>query len=163
MAKPKWEEWTKADGLILIEGWARDGLTEAQIAHNMDINVKTLWEWKNKYPPIGNALKRTKEIVDREVENALYKRAVGFSYEETKVEIMPDGSKKGIQITKYVAPDPTACIFWLKNRRPNDWRNKPVEAIAEEMADDGLFDALAKSLQAKMQDDSDMLPKEDAE
>lgn len=163
MAKPKWEEWTKETGLILIEGWARDGLTEEQIAHNMGIRRETLWEWKKRYPNIANTINKSKEVVDRMVENALLKRALGYSYEETRVEIMPDGSKKGIQVTKTVVPDVKAQEFWLRNRKPDAWRAKPIETITEEMADDGLFDALAKSLQAKMQDDSDMLPKEDAE
>jgi transposase-like protein len=86
------------DGLILIEGWARDGLTDEKIAHNMGIRRETLWSWRKQYPNIDNALKKTKEVVDREVENALYKKAC-------------EG-------------DTTAMIFWLKNRRPNDWRDK---------------------------------------
>ena len=164
MAKPKWEKWTKETGLILLEGWARDGLTDEQIAHNMGINVSTLYVYKNEHKEISEALKKGKEVVDRMVENALLKRALGYTYEETRVEIMPDGSKKGIQTTKTVLPDTTAQIFWLKNRRADIWRNKPLEAITEELADDGLFDALAKSMEtAKMQDDSDMLPKEDNE
>jgi transposase len=98
MAKGKYEEWLTEDGLILIEGWARDGLTDEQIAHNMGISRSTLKEWKKDYPAISAALKKTKEVVDREVENALYKKAC-------------EG-------------DTTAMIFWLKNRRPNDWRDK---------------------------------------
>lgn len=98
MAKGKYEYWLSNDGLILIEGWARDGLTDEQIAHNMGINVATLYKWKNNYNKINEALKKTKEVVDRMVENALCKKAM-------------EG-------------DTTAQIFWLKNRRPNDWRDK---------------------------------------
>ena len=98
MAKGKYEYWKSKDGLLLIEGWARDGLTDEQIAHNIGINVATLYKWKKQYSEICNALKKTKEIVDREVENALYKKAL--------------------------SGDTTALIFWLKNRRPNDWRDK---------------------------------------
>lgn len=98
MAKGKYEYWRTTDGLILLQGWARDGLTDEQIAHNCGITVKTLYEWKNRYGDICDALKKGKEIVDYEVENALLKRA-----------------KQG---------DVTAQIFWLKNRRPEKWRDK---------------------------------------
>jgi transposase-like protein len=98
MAKGKYEYWKSHDGLLLIEGWARDGLTDEQIAHNIGIRRETLWSWRKQFPNIDNALKKTKEVVDREVENALYKKAL--------------------------SGDTTALIFWLKNRRPNDWRDK---------------------------------------
>lgn len=163
MAKPKWEKWTKETGLILLEGWARDGLTDEQIAHNMGIHVATLYKYKNEHNEINEALIKGKEVVDRMVENALLKRALGYSYEETRVEIMPDGTKKGVQITKTVVPDVKAQEFWLRNRKPDTWRAKPIEVMTEELADDGLFEALGKSLQAKMQDDSNFLPNEEAE
>ena len=95
----KYQEWLTDDAIILLEGWARWGLTDEQIAHNMGISTKTLWEWKNKYSKIGNALKKTREIVDNEVENALYQKAL-----------------KG---------DTTAMIFWLKNRKSKYWRDHP--------------------------------------
>ena len=98
MAKGKYEYWRTTDGLILLQGWARDGLTDEQIAHNIGIRRTTLYDWKNKYPDINDSLKKGKEIVDYEVENALLKRA-----------------KQG---------DVTAQIFWLKNRRPEKWRDK---------------------------------------
>ncbi len=102
MAKGKYKEWLETDRLILLQGWARDGLTDEQIAHNIGINKKTLYEWKKKYSNFGNALKKGKEIIDYAVENALLKKAL-------------DG-------------DVTAMIFWLKNRRPDKWRDKPQEA-----------------------------------
>ena len=70
MAKGKYEKWIKPEGLILLEGWARDGLTDEQIAHNMNISTTTLYDWKNKYPVISDTLKKGKEVVDYEVENA---------------------------------------------------------------------------------------------
>ena len=101
MAKGKYQRWLEADGLLLLEGWARDGLTDEQIAYNMGITAKTLYEWKNKYSDIREALKKGKEVVDYEVENAL--------------------------LSKALAGDTTAQIFWLKNRRPDKWRDKPQE------------------------------------
>ena len=78
MAKGKYEQWLTNEGLLLIEGWARDGLTDEQIAHNMNINPSTLYDWKKKYPKISDTLKRGKEVVDRMVENALLRNALGF-------------------------------------------------------------------------------------
>ena len=98
MAKGKYKRWLEPDGLILLEGWARDGLTDEQIAENIGITATTLYEWKNRFPEISEALKKGKEVVDYEVENALLKKAL-------------EG-------------DTTAQIFWLKNRRKERWRDK---------------------------------------
>lgn len=125
MAKGKYQEWLEPEGLLKIEGWARDGLTDEQIAHNMGISPSTLYEWKNAYSEFSESLKRGKEVVDRQVENALLKRALGYEYEEVseKYEL---GILTERKVTKkQVVPDTTAQIFWLKNRKPADWRDKP--------------------------------------
>lgn len=127
MAKGKYQRWLEPDGLLLLEGWARDGLTDEQIAHNMGITAKTLYVWKSAYGEICEALKKGKEIVDIQVENALLKRALGYEYMEERVEISEKDGRKVIQTTKTVPPDTTAQIFWLKNRRPDRWRDKPQE------------------------------------
>lgn len=98
MAKGKYQEWIEPEGLLKIEGWARDGLTDEQIARNMGINPATLYEWKKKYPKIAESLKRSKDVADRQVENALFENAISGNI--------------------------TAQIFWLKNRKPNKWRDK---------------------------------------
>ena len=82
MAKGKYQEWLEPEGLLKIEGWARDGLTDEQIANNMGIAYSTLREWRDSYSALSAALKRGKEVVDRMVENALLKRALGYEYEE---------------------------------------------------------------------------------
>ena len=120
----KYEKWLEADGLKKLEGWARDGLTDEQIAHNIGIARKTLIEWKQRFGDIGDALKKGKEVVDIEVENALLKRALGYDYEEVKTETENGVVTKVTTITKQVVPDVTAQIFWLKNRRPDRWRDK---------------------------------------
>lgn len=99
MAKGKYEYWLSDEGLTLLEGWARDGLTDEQIAHNVGIKRPTLYAWKKDYPDISDALKKGKAVVDFEVESAL--------------------------LSKAKAGDVTAQIFWLKNRRPDKWRDKP--------------------------------------
>ena len=100
MARGKFEYWLTEDGLTLLEGWARDGLTDEQISRNMGINKATIYDWKKRFADISNALKKGKEVVDYEVENALLEKAKGG--------------------------DVAAMIFWLKNRRPEKWRDKPV-------------------------------------
>ncbi len=130
MAKGKFEEWITKEGLIKIEGWARDGLTDEQIAQNMGIRRQTLYEWIKRFPVISDTLKRGKVVIDRQVENALLKRALGYEYEEVTEESIkdPDSGEYEMSITKRVkkqmAPDVTAQIFWLKNRKPADWRDK---------------------------------------
>lgn len=129
MAKGKYIDWLTPDGLLMIEGWARDGLTEAQIAHNIGISHQTLCTWKDRFKEILEALKRGKAPVDIEVENALLKRALGYSYDEIKT-VMKDGVEVERTITrKTVPPDTTAQIFWLKNRKPAQWRDKPLVTI----------------------------------
>lgn len=123
MAKGKYEYWLTPEGLLKLEAWARDGLIDKQIAENIGITLSTLYEWKKTYPDISEALKKGKEVVDIQVENALLKRALGYVYEEKKVEVSEDGTKVTKTI-KEVVPDTTAQIFWLKNRRPDRWRDK---------------------------------------
>lgn len=134
MAKGKYQKWLEPEGLLLLEGWARDGLTDEQLAHNMGISRDTLYAWKNKYPDISDALKRGKEVVDIQVENALLKRALGYDYQEERVEVSEDKGRKVVQTIKHVPADTTAGIFWLKNRRPDKWRDKPEpEADADSL------------------------------
>ena len=166
-ARGKYVEWLTKEGLLKIEGWARDGLTDEQIAHNMGISRSTLNEWKKKYPDISDTLKRGKEVTDIMVENSLLKRALGYEYKEQKyaqVEMSeeehflkqqiavnkykldhPEATLEEIRLveigvskfksvlveekTKEVPPDVTAQIFWLKNRKPNEWREKQQNEI----------------------------------
>lgn len=125
MAKGKYQEWLEPEGLLKIEGWARDGLTDEKISEKMQINVATLYRWKNDYCEICEALKRGKEVVDRQVENALLKRALGYEYDEVCEEFEGGVLVKRKVTKKQVVADTTAQIFWLKNRKPDEWRDKP--------------------------------------
>ena len=125
MANGKYQQWIEPEGLTLLEGWARDGLTDEQIAGNIGINTSTLYDWKNKFSKISEALKKGKEVVDIQVENALLKRALGYDFQETRVEKSDKDGTKIIQTLKHIPADTTAQIFWLKNRRPDKWRDKP--------------------------------------
>lgn len=144
MAKGKYQEWLEPEGLLKIEGWARDGLTDEQIAHNMGIAYSTLREWRDSYSALSAALKRGKEVVDRMVENALLKRALGYEYEEIS-EKFEGGILTERKVTKkQVVPDTTAQIFWLKNRKPIDWRDKRNNSDLDNVSDvdDGFMEAL---------------------
>ena len=118
--KGKYEYWITPEGLLKIEGWARDGLVDEQIAENIGIRAGTLYDWKNRFPDISEALKKGKEVIDRQVENALLKRALGYVY----AEITYEGGVETKRVIKEVVPDTTAQIFWLKNRKPEVWRDK---------------------------------------
>jgi hypothetical protein len=120
MAKGKYGQWLTYEGLTLLEGWARDGLTDEQIAENIGINRDTLYTWKKKYSDISDALKSGKEVADFQVENAMHKAATGFYYYEDAV------TNKGdvVSVKKYQPPNATLNIFWSKNRRPDRWRDK---------------------------------------
>lgn len=123
----KYEYWITSEGLLLIEGWAKDGLTDKQIAHNIGITEQTLNNWKRSYPSLFESLKKGKEVIDREVENALLKRALGYQYTETRTKMYKVEGQEVKEVTetiKEVVPDTTAQIFWLKNRKPYEWRDK---------------------------------------
>ena len=130
MAKGKYQEWLPKEGLLRLQGWARDGLTDEQIATNMGITRSTLYEWKNKYSDISDALKEGKEVVDRQVENALLKSALGYMYDEVTEERRDDELVVTKVVHKEVQPNTTAQIFWLKNRKRAEWRDR-VETLAQ--------------------------------
>ena len=94
VAKGKYQYWLTEEGLLLLQGWARDGLTDEAIAKKMKISSSTLYEYKKKYSEISEALKKGKEVVDIQVENALLKRALGFTYKEVVKERIPDSGQK---------------------------------------------------------------------
>lgn len=108
MAKTTYTDWEQPERITLLQGWARNGLTNEQIAENMGIVTSTLWEWRKKSAIISNALKIGKDEADIQVENALYKAAL-------------EGNT-------------TAMIFWLKNRRSKMWRDKIQQEITTESA-----------------------------
>lgn len=129
VAKGKYHEWLTKEGLLRLQGWARDGLTDEQIATNMGINVATLYRWENEFCDIRNALKDGKEVVDRQVENALLKSALGYMYDEVTEERRDDELVVTKVVHKEVQPNTTAQIFWLKNRKRAEWRDRVENAI----------------------------------
>ena len=118
-------KWDKVKSkLPLIEAWCRDGLIEIEIAKKLGVSMSTLSKYKLEHMELVEALKRGKEVIDYEVEQKLLKRAMGYDYNEKKTVIDPDGGITTTNTIKSVIPDTTAQIFWLKNRKPKEWRDK---------------------------------------
>ena len=130
MAKAKYHAWLTDEGLNRLKGWKRNGLTDEQIAENMGISPATLYNWQRDHLEILEALKTGKEDADMMVENALFKSACGYDYEEITEELVYDNKTRTrkLMITKrqkkHQPPSNTAQIFWLKNRRAENWRDK---------------------------------------
>ena len=162
--------WLTEEGLLKIEGWARDGCTYKEIAKDrLHISTSTLCVWQHKYPEIDKALKETGEVVDRRVENSLIKRALGYNYKETKTITENVG---GIDVVKtevfekHMPGDVTACAIWLNNRKPQQFRrNHNVEKLKEKelevrekalkkaQEENGILEKLIEGLKG---DDSDL-------
>lgn len=140
----KYDEWLTDEGLLRIQGWARDGLTDKDIAKNMRIGLSTIKEWKNKFPQIREALRIGKDAADRVVENALYKSATGYTVtvkRPVKVRQVFYDDETGkklrevetwVQVEEEIAfpANTTAQIFWLKNRKPVQWRDKTDQQVS---------------------------------
>ncbi len=142
-----YEQWEKdgelKDKLILIQGMARDGLTQQQIADNLGISIDTLIENKKKYSEFNNALKKGKEVIDFEVENALLKKALGYTITIKEEKLDKDGFVHTLEKDVHIPPDTTAQIFWLKNRQVKKWRDKV------EIADNDAIKKLDELLEAQ--------------
>lgn len=120
--------WLTEDGLVLLEAWSRDGNTFSEIADKIGVTRFCLSNWRKRYPEIHQALSTKKEVVDYKVENALLKRALGYTTKEIKVTV----GKKVINgevfqvlketTIKEVAPDVSAAMSWLNNRQFDKWK-----------------------------------------
>lgn len=180
MAKGKYKEWLTDDNLTRLRGWARKGLKDEQIADLIGIKRQTLYEWKNKYPDISDALKDGKEIIDDKVEESLIKTMMGYSitdvtYKMVKVDEFVLKARRAKFATKYkkehptaskseilaatgesvpvyekipiienvheVGPNTSAMIFWLKNRRPEIYRDQIVRSLNKANVEKAKADA----------------------
>lgn len=130
-------DWLTPDGLFYIQSWARDGMTESEIAKRCGCTKETFSRWKAENKEIKEAVQHGRQYVDYQVENALLKIALGYTTTEGKVvtEISPDGKAKNIrteQINKSYAPNFSAIAMWLNNRRPEQWKKNREEAAIPE-------------------------------
>lgn len=130
------------DNLLLLEAWARDGLTRAEIAHNVGCSTETLRVWCKEHPAISAAIKKGREVTDIIIENALYKSAqtqVITIRKPIKVKTVKQDGRKKIEEERIeyaeeqvvVPANVTAQIYWLKNRRPDKWRDRPLDGDAD--------------------------------
>ncbi len=130
--KSKWPEIKEK--LILIQKWARDGLTEEQIGKNIGLSHNTFNEYKKKYPEFRDAVKKGKEVAITEIENALFKRALGYDYTEVKTYLRNDGDKVTEyteKTVKHQPPDVAACSILLKNKDRGNWSDNPMKIELE--------------------------------
>ena len=142
--------------------WARDGLTDEQIANNLDIGKSAFYDYKNKHTEFSDALKKGKEVADYEVENALFKKALGYNAKIKKAfkvkEVLYENGKRLKETERieyaedevHIPADTTAQIFWLKNRKPNIWRDKQEP---EHKANNGILDEMTEYFKKKADKD----------
>lgn len=150
MGRAKYKEWITDEGLAQIMIWRKNGLELKEIAKNMGVRPATLSDWQRDYPEIAEALKRGEEISVQLVENALFRSAVGYKYQEVTHERVlkevPRKDKDGIEmdgvtdtleeikVTKIVdkvqPPNATSIIFFLKNHLPDQYKDRRENVIS---------------------------------
>lgn len=194
MARAEYKKWLEPDNLTRLRSWARDGLTNEQIAKKIGVRRQTISEWSKKYPDIADALKKGKEVVDSEIEDSLIsimkkhtvtttqykmvkKDAFNLKAERSKFANVykldhPNATKneiliataenvevyEKIPISKTVTevdPNTSAIIFWLKNRRPDVYRDQTFQKLNEANARKTLAEAQLSEAQLKAIEESD--------
>ena len=160
-ARGKYEKWLTDEGLLRIKGWARDGLNDEQITDKLGISLSTFYDWQNKFPQFSEAIKDGKAPVDTEVENALLKSALGYYVTvrkpiklKTKRQLAGKGTieEERIEYVEeqvYIQPQVVAQLFWLKNRKPAQWREKPVPDVVQV---DSPVDEITRLIFARQQE-----------
>lgn len=134
MTKPKLPHERKKTGRPLVynqtfaaqaEKLCRFGATDVELAQFFDVSLASIMKWKVRYPEFLQSLKVGKEAADERVVRSLYHRAMGYTYDSTKI-FMPAGREEPVYAPyrEHVPPDTVAAIFWLKNRRPDLWRDR---------------------------------------
>lgn len=135
MARGKYHEWLTDEGLTLLKDWAMDGLTDEQLMDKMDVSSTTFYRWQNEHREIREALKKGKTYADAKVKQSLFELTQPKIIEEESKEIRAseDGTRTEIirKTKRYREADIRAIIFWLKNRQPDQWRNKELLEIEE--------------------------------
>ena len=120
--------WTSEKGLKRVAAWVADGVTINELATKMQIDRSYLTKLRHQYPKLEEAISTEREIVDHEIENAMHKSAIGYMVTEKRTTVIVDENGKKTQkietYDKHVPGNSVAQIFWLKNRKPNYWRDK---------------------------------------
>ena len=194
MAHAEYKKWLEPDNLIKLRSWARDGLTNEQIAKKIGVKRQTFQRWLSTYSDMSDALKKGKEIVDAEIEDSLisimkkhtvtttqYKMVKKYAFnlkaERSKFANIykldhPNATKEevGIAVAEHVEvyekipisktvtevdPNASAIIFWLKNRRPDIYRDQTFQKLNEANARKTLAEAQLSEAQLKAIEESD--------
>lgn len=194
MARAEYKKWLEPDNLTRLRSWARDGLTNEQIAKKIGVRRQTISEWSKKYPDIADALKKGKEVVDSEIEDSLISVMKKHTLTTTQYKMVkkddfnlkaerskfanvykldhPNATKneiliataenvevyEKIPISKTVTevdPNTSAIIFWLKNRRPDVYRDQTFQKLNEANARKTLAEAQLSEAQLKAIEESD--------
>lgn len=106
------------------------GATDREAAEFFEVNEATLHRWKHEHAEFCESLKVGKETADRRVEQSLYRRALGYSHDAVKIQVNAAGEVTQVPFVEHYAPDTTAAIFWLKNRKPEEWRDVKAQEIS---------------------------------
>ncbi len=106
-----------------------EGYTVNEVAEAIEVTQSTIYEWAKKRPEFFKDLQNWKAEADKRVERSLYQKACGFEYEEEEAKVVALGNNQGSEIVKVkvkrkLPPEATSAIFWLKNRKPQEWRDK---------------------------------------
>ena len=149
--------WLTEDGLGLIKGWARNCTYKKEIAEKMGISDTCLANWCEKYPEIDEAVKQTREIVDFMVENAVLKAALGYKTKEVKVtmgKVVKNGAEFEVlkeTVTKEVPANINAAIFWLNNRKFDDWKRNRDKVVEVDPDDQQVTITIQRGNKAKVE------------
>ena len=166
MARPsKATEWLTDDKLLVIKGWARDGLTNKEIAHNVGVRADTFSTWVTRYAKLSQALKDGRQPVLVKLEDSMLHKSQGYFVEEVKTEIYEhtDGrtSKKITKTKRWIPEDTTMLIFLAKNKMPNKYSDHP-DPVAEELFESsGLMAALMADPDEDLCDDTEAVTDEE--
>lgn len=194
MARAEYKKWLEPDNLTRLRSWARDGLTNEQIAKKIGVRRQTISEWSKKYPDIADALKKGKEVVDSEIEDSLISVMKKHTITTTQYKMVkkddfnlkaerskfaniykldhPNATKneiliataenvevyEKIPISKTVTevdPNTSAIIFWLKNRRPDVYRDQTFQKLNEAQARKAIAEANISEKQLKALEETD--------
>lgn len=123
--------WLSPDGRMLIAGWRRNGLTLHDIAtKNIGVSMTGFWGWYKQSEELRKACANAKDLADTTVEDALYRRAVGYDYWEESWELIEGEVRLARKFKKHMPPDTKAIMQWLFNRKPDVWRalQEPLES-----------------------------------
>lgn len=136
------DKWLTDDGLLLLAAYARDGMTNQDIAEKIGVTKRTFTRWMEEYPEIREAVNTSKELVDYKVENALLKAALGYTAKESKVIMrLRQGKLTTVEqetIIKEVAPDVRAITLWLNNRQTKKWRRNADNVLDNNEEDSNI-------------------------